>query len=52
MSMELRLFSDRRLVIVGEWQDAIVAEHFPLRLSAATSLGEIEGFSRCICVII
>ncbi|MFZ0610007.1 MAG: hypothetical protein WBD53_19515 [Xanthobacteraceae bacterium] len=44
MSMELRLFSDRRLGTVGEWQNAIGAEHFPLQLSDATPLGEVEGF--------
>jgi hypothetical protein len=44
MSMELRLFSDRSLRTIGEWQDAIVAERFPLRLSDATSLDAVEGF--------
>jgi hypothetical protein len=44
MSMELRLFSDRCLKTIGEWQSAIVAERFPLRLSDATSLDVVEGF--------
>jgi hypothetical protein len=44
MSMELRLLSDRRLSTVGEWQNAITAEAFPLQLSDETSLGAIGGF--------
>lgn len=44
MSMELRLLSDRHLETIGDWQNAIVAEHFPLRLSDDTLLAKIEGF--------
>lgn len=44
MSMELRLFSDRRLSTIGEWQNAIAAEAFSLQLSAKTSLDAVNGF--------
>jgi hypothetical protein len=44
MSMELRIFSDRRLSAIGEWQNAIAAEAFPLQLSAETSLDAVNGF--------
>jgi hypothetical protein len=44
MSMELRLFSDRRLVSISEWQRAIDAEGFPLRLSDETPLDKVNGF--------
>lgn len=44
MSMELRLLSDRRLSTIGEWQNAITAEAFPLQLSDETSLDAVNGF--------
>jgi hypothetical protein len=44
MSMELRLFSDRRLDSISEWQRAIDAEDFPLRLSDETPLDKVNGF--------
>jgi hypothetical protein len=44
MSMELRLFSDRRLDSISEWQLAIDAEGFPLRLSDETPLDKVNGF--------
>jgi hypothetical protein len=44
MSMELRLFSDRRLSTIGEWQNAIAAEAFPLQLADETSLDAVDGF--------
>jgi len=44
MSMELRIFSDRHLNTIGEWQDAIVAEALPLQLSGARSLDAVNGF--------
>jgi hypothetical protein len=44
MSMELRLFSDRRLSTIGDWQSAITAEAFPLQLAGETSLDTVNGF--------
>jgi hypothetical protein len=44
MSMELRLFSDRQLDTISEWQAAIDAEGFPLRLSERTAVPGIDGF--------
>ena len=44
MSMELCLFSDRRLGTIAEWQNAIAAEAFPLQLSKETSLNAVNGF--------
>lgn len=44
MSMELRLLSDQRLNTIGEWQNAITAEAFPLQLSGEASLGAHDGF--------
>jgi hypothetical protein len=44
MSMELQILSDRRLSTIGEWQNAIVAESFPLQLSDAGSLDAVNGF--------
>jgi hypothetical protein len=44
MSMELRLFSDRRLASISEWQRAIDAEDFPLRLSDEIPLDKVNGF--------
>ncbi|HEY1980929.1 MAG TPA: hypothetical protein VGH13_12665 [Xanthobacteraceae bacterium] len=44
MSMELRLFSDRQLESIAQWQCAIDAEAFPLRLSAERSLDAVAGF--------
>jgi len=44
MSMELRLFSDRRLDSISEWQRAIDAEDFPLHLSDETTLDKVNGF--------
>ncbi len=44
MSMELWVFSDRQLKSVAEWQAAIDAEGYPLRLSAEVVLEELRGF--------
>lgn len=44
MSMELMIFSDKQLNTVEEWQAAIDAEGFPLRLSDDVILGRISGF--------
>lgn len=44
MSMELWVFSDKQLSSVAEWQAAIDAEGYPLRLSADAVLDELRGF--------
>jgi hypothetical protein len=43
MAMELRVFSDRRLNSIAEWQHAIDAEGFPLRLAGDIHLSAISG---------
>jgi hypothetical protein len=44
MAMEFQVFSDRRLNSVAEWQRAIDAEGFPLRLSGDVQLPMTRGF--------
>jgi hypothetical protein len=44
MAMQLIVLSDRQLASTAEWQDAISAEGFPLRLSGETPLELVEGF--------
>jgi len=44
MSMELWILSDRCLVTIDEWQRAIDAEGFSLRLSDEVSLNTMNGF--------
>jgi hypothetical protein len=44
MAMELWVLSDRQLASVAEWQRAIDAEGFPLRLSNETRIENIDGF--------
>src|SRR3972149_3206037 len=44
MAMELYVLSDRRLASIGEWQQAIDAEGFALRLSDETPLDAVDGF--------
>lgn len=44
MSMEIQVFSDRRLVAIEEWQRAIEAERYPLRLATDLCLATAEGF--------
>jgi hypothetical protein len=41
--MELEVFSDRRLALTAEWQRAIDAEGFSLRLDAAVELEHVRG---------
>src|SRR5262245_18248951 len=43
MSLELFVLSDRRLGSIAEWQQAIDAEGFPLRLSSETPLEVLYG---------
>jgi hypothetical protein len=43
MSMEICLFSDRILGSIAEWQQAIEAEGFPLRLIDDVPLSEVDG---------
>ncbi len=44
MAMELWVLSDRQLESIVEWQDAIDAERFPLKLSDETPFEELDGF--------
>jgi hypothetical protein len=44
MAMELFVLSDRRLSSIAEWQGAIDAEGFALRLSDATPFESVDGF--------
>jgi hypothetical protein len=43
MSMELYIFSDRRLTSIGAWQRAIDTQGFPLRLSAGIPFTAVQG---------
>jgi hypothetical protein len=42
--MEQLVLSDRRLASIAEWQDAIDATGFALRLSSETPFDELDGF--------
>jgi hypothetical protein len=44
MSMEIWVLSDRQLNSISEWQVAIDAEGFPLRLSTDLVFAELHGF--------
>lgn len=44
MSMELWIFSDRQLSSIVDWQAAIDAEGYPLKLGDATPLENLKGF--------
>lgn len=44
MSMELWIFSDRQLNSIAEWQVAIDAEGYPLKLGNETPLENLKGF--------
>src|SRR6187551_1192820 len=44
MSMEIEVFSNRRSPSTAEWQRAIDAEKFPLRLSADVVFKSVNGF--------
>jgi len=44
MSIEIEVFSDRRLASTAEWQRAIDAEGFSLRLDPDVGLAEARGF--------
>ncbi len=44
MSIEMSVLSDRRLISTAEWQRAIDAEGFPLRLDPEVQLVEASGF--------
>ena len=44
MSMELWIFSDKKLNSISEWQAAIDAEKYPLRLSDETPFEKLDGF--------
>src|SRR5262245_41597617 len=44
MSIEMSVLSDRRLASTGEWQEAIDAEGFRLRLDPECALAETRGF--------
>lgn len=47
MSMELWVFSDRQLSSIAEWQGAIDAEKYPLKLSDETPFERLNGFLPC-----
>jgi hypothetical protein len=42
--MELWVFSDKQLSSIGDWQAAIDAEGYPLRLSVGTVFEELRSF--------
>lgn len=44
MSMELWIFSDRQLGSVAQWQAAVDAESYPLRLSTEAQFEQLSGF--------
>jgi hypothetical protein len=44
MSMEIEVFSNRRLASTAEWQRALDAEQFRLRLDADVRLESVNGF--------
>ena len=44
MSMELAIFSDRQLSSIQEWQAAVDAEGYPLRLSPDMVFERLSGF--------
>ena len=44
MSIEISVLSDRQLASTAEWQQAIEAEGFPLRLDPTVKLDEARGF--------
>ena len=44
MSMELWVFSDKRLKSIVEWQAAIDAEGYPLKLSDKEKFDKLNGF--------
>jgi hypothetical protein len=44
MSMQIEIFSNRRLATTAEWQSALDVEKFPLRLSADVILESSGGF--------
>lgn len=44
MSIEISVLSDRRLASTAEWQRAIDAERFPLRLDPEVQLDQANGF--------
>ena len=44
MSTELHVLSDRRLISFAEWQQAIDAEAFPLRLETGSEFLTAKGF--------
>lgn len=44
MSMAIHVLSDRKLTSMAEWQQAIDAEGFGLRLSAGRSFEALRGF--------
>lgn len=44
MSMELLVFSDRKLSSIAEWQAAIDAERYPLQLDPTARIERLSGF--------
>lgn len=44
MSMEIYVFSDRKLASIEDWQSAIDAEGFPLRVANGKPFDSLSGF--------
>lgn len=44
MAMEMNILSDRRLASIEEWQRAVDAEKYPLRLQTRIELATVRGF--------
>jgi hypothetical protein len=44
MSMELWVFSDKQLNSISEWQHAIDAENYPLKLAQEVQFEKLQGF--------
>jgi hypothetical protein len=44
MSMELWVFSDKKLNTISEWQHAIDAEDYPLKLTQGVQFENLKGF--------
>lgn len=51
MSMEIYVLSDQKLNSMSDWQSAIDAKGFPLRLSAATPFASSTARCPSCCVI-
>jgi hypothetical protein len=48
MAMELHVLSDRRLISIAEWQQAVDDLDFPLQLATDIQLDTMQGFLPCV----